>query len=69
MSDTTGWTKLSNVCYEKVIGDRPFLCVEWYGVWWLRICTGSVELATRPTLRECQLLAHATARLWAGEKE
>lgn len=25
-------------------------------------------LATRPTLEECQVLAHETARLWAGEK-
>lgn len=27
-----------------------------------------VCLATRPTLEECQVLAHETARLWAGEK-
>lgn len=25
------------------------------------------SLATRPTLRECQILAHDTARLWVGE--
>ncbi len=34
-------------------------------------CVGVMgkSFATRPTLRECQILAHDTARLWAGESE
>lgn len=27
------------------------------------------SVATRSTLEECQVLAHETARLWAGEKK
>ena len=69
MSDTTGWEKFHDTCYEKRIDGRTFVCVKWRDSWFLKICCGSVELAKRDSLEECQILAHATARLWAGENE
>jgi len=66
---TKGWDKLHDTVYEKRIGDRTFLCIYWWDKWRLRICAGAAELLNRDTLEECQILAHETARLWAGEGE
>ncbi len=71
MSDTTGWAPIADWGFRKQIGDNVFQIWDWqhdpekgFG---LSIESASVNLAYRPTLRECQILAHDTARLWAGE--
>lgn len=63
------WTKnistpCSGICFRitRIISNG----LEQYE---LGIVDAWCPVATRPTLRECQILAHATARLWAGEKE
>lgn len=67
MSDTTGWEPDGMGGFCKYINGN--LWASWLGPteWCLR-WRGNT-LATRPTLRECQILAHDTARLWAGESE
>lgn len=68
MSDTTGWLVFSEHSLEKVInGHRWWIERKAANLWQLRLDRLSHEQATRPTLRECQILAHDTARLWAGE--
>lgn len=70
MSDTTGWLAYSKHSSEKTInGIRWWIEQKSENVFRLRISGSGQELATRPTLRECQILAHDTARLWAGESE
>ena len=73
MSDTTGWKKIADWGFMKQIGGNVFQIWDWqhdpekgFG---LSIESASVNLAYRPTLRECQRLAHDTARLWAGDGE
>ena len=63
MSDTTGWKRDDDGDYNKDTGFPTVIFKDGDGAWCLRM------FATRPTLRECQVLAHATARLWAGEEE
>ena len=67
MSDTTGWETDAVWGMEKEIGSHRFHIIEAGGKFILRIPGQSI--ATRPTLRECQILAHDTARLWAGDSE
>lgn len=50
---------------RKVIFGQTFLALEYQGKFFLRM--PGYTLAERPTLQECQHLAHATARLWAGD--
>ena len=71
MSDTTGWERDSGE-YSKCIDFARFEIFQADGDWHLCLRpTGAPSFfcATRPTLRECQRLAHDTARLWAGEGE
>jgi len=71
MSDTTGWGR-DNGEYSKTIYSTRFEIFQTDGGWhlYLRpVGAPSFYCATRPTLRECQQLAHATARLWAGDTE
>ena len=65
MTDTTGWKKSDDIV-EKYIGSNWFTISDIPRPYSLRM--NRAFIATRPTLRECQLLAHETARLWAGEK-
>lgn len=66
MSDeTTGWYKAVNGDYEKDINGHFFEISKDKEGWDLRLMYD--YLATRPTLRECQILAHVTTRLLAGE--
>ena len=69
MSDTTGWSRAESGFWHKEIhGTNVWISKDKKGVWWMMV--GSLcAVATRPTLRECQILAHDTARLWAGEEE
>lgn len=68
MSDTTGWDKWADGRYCKTIGNYHFECNRMSpGRWYLRAGGENVK-PPRPTLRECQLLAQATARLWSGEQ-
>ena len=73
MSDATGWEKIADWGFEKQIGSNVFQIWDWQHYpekgFALSIECASVNLAYRPTLRECQQLAHATARLWAGENK
>lgn len=64
MSDTTGWKRYADI-WEKYIDGFWFTISKYDGKYSLRV--RRMYVATRPTLRECQILAHATARLWAGE--
>lgn len=66
MSDTTGWKKIGRTSYAKIIDGRWWFIEHENSKWVL--CCGPMR-PTRPTLRECQQLAHATARLWAGDNE
>ena len=73
MSDTTGWRNGGRACdYTKNINGKQYEIhrgpdKQWY-LWRYNTNLGIYTyLAYRPTLRECQQLAHATARLWAGE--
>lgn len=71
MSDTTGW-KWGDDRYRKEIGGRWFECKRVnfgpnYPDWCLEF--EYTRVAFRPTLPDCQRLAHATARLWAGDTE
>lgn len=71
MSDTTGWER-DNGEYSKTIDSTRFEIFQADGDWHLYIRPVGVPsfyCGTRPTLRECQILAHDTARLWAGESE
>lgn len=68
MIDTTGWEK-SKSGYEKKIGPHWFRIWGFAGKFHLGWPGNGQVSATRPTLRECQILAHDTARLWAGEIE
>lgn len=68
MSDELkGWKRDAVWGLEKEIAGHRFHIIESCDRFILRIPGQSV--AARPTLRECQHLAHATARLWAGESE
>lgn len=68
MSDETeGWEVGYTGDFGKEIGSHSFRIVEHGSAFYLRM--PGYTLATRPTLRECQILAHQTARLWAGETE
>lgn len=64
-----GWEKspYEKDRYTKHILGNIFYCQKHNGEW--RLVFSIQYAATRPTLRECQRLAHATARLWAGETE
>jgi hypothetical protein len=72
MSDETeGWEAIASWGFKKQIGNNVFQVWDWshdpekgFG---LSTECASMNFTYRPTLRECQLLAHATARLWAGE--
>lgn len=62
------WNSMAGRIYEKCINGIKFKVVD--------TKDGSPSLdveaddvATRPTIEECQRLAHATARLWAGETQ
>jgi hypothetical protein len=71
MSETTGWSRCKSPQgkfsgYKKKIGHHHWKCVRDDGRWLL--CAVNDFLAVRDTLRECQKLAHATARLWEGDK-
>ena len=65
MTDTTGWKKSDDIV-EKYIDSNWFTISDIPRPCSLRM--NRAFIAYRPTLRECQLLAHETARLWAGEK-
>ena len=67
MSDTTGWKKNDDI-WEKTIhgASRWWTISDQPPPFTLRL--NRMFIATRPTLRECQILAHATARLWAGKE-
>ena len=70
MSETTGWIMYSENSAEKTInGVRWWIERTHEDAFRLRISGSAQTLTTRPTIEECQILAHATARLWAGEKE
>lgn len=64
MSDMEGWKKSGDI-WEKTMR----------GGWWtisdspppFTLRLDRKFIATRQTKRECQILAHATARLWAGQ--
>jgi hypothetical protein len=60
-----GWVR-DYKCHSKVIGKHQFECRECEECYELRTF-GALYCATRPTLAECQKLAHATAALWRGE--
>ena len=68
MSDTTGWKKSDDILEKYIDG---------HSGWWtisdvpppFTLRLNCMFIATRPTLGECQILAHDTARLWAGESE
>ena len=64
MSDATGWKKSDDIL-EKWIGARWWTISDMPPPFTLRL--NRMYVATRPTLRECQQLAHATARLWVGD--
>lgn len=70
--DTEGWEKIGELCFKKWIGNNVFEVWDWRHDpekgFALSVETDSVHFAYRPTLEECQVLAHETARLWAGEK-
>lgn len=66
MGANEGWEVSQFGKLSKVIGSHKFHIVENDGIYYLRI-TGWT-LATRPTLAECQQLAHDTAKLWRGEQ-
>ena len=68
MSDTTGWTLDDEYhTYSKDINLNLYQIDKRPSGKWM-LSTGVTHIATRPTLRECQILAHDTARLWAGEE-
>lgn len=69
MSDTTGWEKPQGHggYYVKRIDTRRFAIDRFAFGWYLSF--GDETIARRATLRKCQILAHETARLWAGETE
>lgn len=67
MSDTTGWEIGGGESCRKIINGNWFYCFECNGIFELAV--RGVAVATRPTLRECQILAHDTARLWSGSDE
>lgn len=72
MSDTTGWCKDGEGAYYKDINSKAFVIRrnDIDGEWDAYVCfKQDVYVFSRPILRECQRLAHATARLWAGETE
>lgn len=64
MDVTEGWKWTGNG-HEKVIDLYKFWVCEHAGRYILGI--PGRDLASRPTLRECQELAHATAALWRGD--
>jgi len=70
--ETAGWEKMAEWGFKKRIGNHVFEVWDWQHDpkkgFALSVETNSVDLAYRPTLRECQHLAHATARLWAGDQ-
>jgi hypothetical protein len=71
MSDTTGWDWPSGR-YRKEINRMWFECERVnFGPKWPEWCLkfNYSRVAFRDTLEECQILAHDTARLWAGESE
>ena len=70
-SDTTGWER-DGKAYRKFINSKAFALRknDIDGEWDAYVCFKvDVYVFSRPTLRECQILAHATARLWAGDTE
>jgi len=68
MSDTTGWQPCpTQGAVFKVCDVYRFEIHEQAQCFILLFADRLIT--HRPTLRECQKLAHATARLWAGEKE
>ena len=69
MSDTTGWSRFeSGFWFKEINGIKVWLSQGTDGFWWLFV--GSLcAVAKRKKFRECQILAHDTARLWAGESE
>lgn len=69
MSDELeGWHEFTSEFCRKKIGRWVWDCrkKKKEDGWKLSI-SGCIFCSARPTLRECQRLAHATARLWAGE--
>ena len=70
MSDETeGWYSIGGKCIRKYYGNMQFTISEENGEISLYVGGSWLCCATRPTLRECQILAHATARLWSGSDE
>lgn len=69
--ETEGWEAIADLGFKKWIGNNVFQVWDWQHDpekgFALSVETDSVNFAYRPTLEECQRLAHATARLWAGE--
>lgn len=72
-----GWSNLSPNHYVKTINDMRFTIKYTsgneniyftVGAGWV-LSIGPYRLAKRDTITEARLLAHATARLWAGETE
>lgn len=62
-----GWNvDFSHEYLSKSINGYSFHIVERDGIYWLRLAEQTI--APCLTLHECQHLAHATARLWAGEE-
>lgn len=67
MSDTTGWARDDTGTYWETIGTYDFQIYKEGALWVLDF--SFEHIATRQTLRECQILAHDTARLWSGSDE
>ena len=67
MSDTTGWKRSPHCNHiDKTIGDFKFRIHRHSKSYSIYI--NEAYIGIRPTLRDCQRLAHATARLWEGDK-
>ena len=67
MDATKGWSLDDEYhTYSKCIDFNMFRIDKRPSGKWM-LSTGVTHIATRPTLRECQILAHQTARLWAGD--
>lgn len=65
--ETKGWTRFRDE-YEKKIEGKTWTIYNYPSRFYSLYMDGSY-CTSRPTLAECQHLAHATARLWVGETE
>lgn len=61
-----GWKRVGACSFQKRIGGHRFIITP-TGAEFILSIENLFSVATRPSLDECQYLAHATDRLWAGE--